>query len=429
MIGRLKALAAGCAALITVAGCSLFHPVPKEAPPVARTLPPPKPELPTPKATHEFELQPDSDIVGYVQRTTIGKDDTLPDIARRFDVGYEEMVTANPGVDPWLPGVGREVVVPTQFILPTAPHEGVVVNVAEMRIYYYPPHKKDEPQIVYTHPIGIGRVGWKTPEGTTKIVSRKKDPVWVVPKSVRDEHAEDGEKLPAQVPAGPDNPLGQYMFRLGWPSYLIHGTNKPYGVGMRSSHGCMRLYPEDIAVFFDLIPIGTKVTVVNQPYLFGWRDGVLYLQAYAVMEDDKRQLGKDSDWNKDGKRLLSKMLNPKLSAKISQHASEIDWNRVSELAHAPRAVPVPITGGLDGVDAIVASSLLVENTLPIGSNWDGKSGLLVDEKTFNELVGGQVKPPPITPVPPGVATPLGAPTPNGPPITRNQALTLKDGHP
>jgi hypothetical protein len=141
-----------------------------------------------------------------------------------------------------------------------------------------------------------------------------------------------------------------------------------------------------------------------------------------VMEDDTRKLGKDSDWNKDSKRLLSKMLNPKLSAKISQHASEIDWDRVSELAHAPRAVPVPITGGLDGVDAIVASSLLVENTLPIGSNWDGQSGLLVDEKTFNDLVGGQVKPPPITPGSPGGATPVGAPTPNGIPITQNQAL-------
>jgi L,D-transpeptidase ErfK/SrfK len=416
MIGRSKALAAGCAAVFVVTGCSLFHPVPKEAPPVAKALPPPKPQLPAPTATHKFEVVPDSDIVGYVQRTTIGKEDTLPDIARRFDVGYEEMVTANPGVDPWLPGVGKEVIVPTQFILPAAPHEGVVVNVAEMRIYYYPPHKKGEPQVVYTHPIGIGKVGWKTPEGTTKIVSRQKDPVWVVPKSVRDEHAEDGEKLPAQVPAGPDNPLGQYMFRLGWPSYLIHGTNKPYGVGMRSSHGCMRLYPEDIAVFFDLIPIGTKVTVVNQPYLFGWRDGVLYLQAYEVMEDDSR------NWSKDRKRLLAKMLNPKLSAKISEHSNEIDWDRVGELAHSPRAIPVPITGGLNGVDAIVGSSLLVENTLPTGSNWDGQSGLLVDEKTFNDLVGGRDKPEPVMGQP--VETPSSA-APAATSSTKNPTSTTR----
>jgi L,D-transpeptidase ErfK/SrfK len=375
----------GCA----MAGCSLFKSAPV-APPAAKVVAPPVPELPKPTATHRFDIDASTEIVGYVQKTVIGKEDTLPDIARRFDVGYEEILLANPGVDPWLPGIGREVVVPTQFVLPAAPHEGVVVNVAAMRIFYYPPHKKGEPQVVYTHPIGIGRVGWKTPEGTTKIVSRQKDPVWVVPKSVRNEHAEDGEMLPAMVPAGPDNPLGQYMFRLGWPSYLIHGTNKPYGVGMRSSHGCMRLYPEDIAVFFDLIPLGTKVTVVNQPYVFGSRDGTMYLQAYSVMEDDSR------DWNKNRKRLLANLLNPKQRQKVSDHDNDIDWQRIGDLAHAPRAVPVPVTGDHEGIDVITAQSLLVQNTLPAGSNWDGKTGLLVDEKTFNELVGGQAKAPPVS---------------------------------
>ena len=314
------------------------------------------------------------------------------------------LLLANPGVDPWLPGVGREVVVPTEFVLPAAPHEGVVVNVAAMRIYYYPPHKKGEPQIVYTHPIGIGRVGWKTPEGTTRIVSREKDPKWVVPESVRKEHAEDGDMLPAVVPAGPDNPLGQYAFHLGWPSYLIHGTNKPYGVGMRSSHGCMRLYPEDIAVFFDMIPIGTKVTVVNQPYLFGWRDGTLYLQAYAVMEDDSR------DWNKNRKRLLSNLMNPKQRAKIGDRIEgadkDIDWQRVGDLAHGARAIPVPVSGGHEGLDDVLAKSVLVENTLPEGSNWDGKSGLLVDEKTFNEMVTGKSEAPPAEPA--GAASPAGS---------------------
>jgi L,D-transpeptidase ErfK/SrfK len=374
----------GCA----LAGCSLFQKTPV-APPTPKFVPPVVIELPKPTATHKFELDAGgSDIVGYVQRTTIGKEDTLPDIARRFDVGYEELLLANPGVDPWLPGVGREVVVPTQFILPAAPHEGVVVNVAAMRIFYYPPHKKGEPQIVYTHPIGIGKVGWKTPEGTTKIVSRQKDPVWVVPKSVRDEHLENGDKLPAVVPAGPDNPLGAYEFRLSWPSYLIHGTNKPYGVGMRSSHGCMRLYPEDIAVFFDLIPIGTKVTIVNQPYLFGWRDGTLYLQAYAVMEDDSR------DWSKNPKRLQAILLSPKLRHRVSDHESEIDWQRVGDMAHAPRAIPVPVTGDPVGTDEVIAHALLVQNILPEGSNWDGTSGLLVDEKTYNELLGDREKPAP-----------------------------------
>jgi len=372
------------------AGCSLIHRPPPPPPPAAKVVAA-APQLPMPTATHKFQIEPgNSEVVGYLQKTIIGADDTLPDIARRFDVGYEEILLANPGVDPWLPGVGREVVVPTQFVLPAAVHEGVVVNVAAMRIYYYPPHKKGEPQLVYTHPIGIGKVGWKTPEGATTIVGRQKDPVWVVPKSVRDEHAQDGEILPDKVPAGPDNPLGQYMFRLGWPSYLIHGTNKPYGVGMRSSHGCIRLYPEDIAVFFDLIPIGTKVTVVNQPYLFGWRDGTLFLQAYAVLEDDSRDLLKNR------KRLLEQLLNPKLRPRIAALDKDIDWQRVQDLAHKPRAVPVPVTGGMPGVEAIVAYSQLVQNTVPAGSNWDGKSGLLIDENSFRQLLGDRESAPPAT---------------------------------
>ena len=372
-------------AVFVLGGCSLFRkPEPVAPPPPS---PPPAPALPTPEATHKFVLANDGDeVVGYVQKTVVGKDDTLPDIARRFDVGYEEILLANPGVDPWLPGAGREVVVPTRFVLPAAPHEGLVVNVAAMRIFYFPPHKKGEKQTVITHPIGIGKVGWKTPEGTTKIVSRQKDPVWVVPKSVRDEHAQDGDILPAKVAAGPDNPLGRHMFRLGWPSYLMHGTNKPYGVGMRSSHGCLRLYPEDIAVLFDLIPIGTKVTVVNQPYLFGWHDGKLYLQAYAVMEDDKR------DWSKSRKRLLDRLLAPKLRKRISDHDQEIDWDEVGELAHAPRGVPVPVTGERNGMDAVLAEARKVDDRLPTGSNWDGKSELLVDQKTFNELLGESTKP-------------------------------------
>ena len=378
---------------LCAAGCSMFQPSAPPPPPPAAPVAPPTPVVLKPTATHRFELTPeDGDLVGYVQKVTVGKDDTMPDIARRFDVGYEEILLANPGVDPWLPGPGREVIVPTQFVLPAAPHEGVVVNVAAMRIFYYPPHKKGEPQVVYTHPLGIGRVGWKTPEGTTRIVAREKDPVWVVPESVRKEHAEDGDMLPAVVKAGPDNPLGEYAFRLSWPSYLIHGTNKPYGVGMRSSHGCMRLYPEDIAVFYELIPIGTKVTVVNQPYAFGWRDGTLYMQAYAVMEDDSR------NWDKNRKRLLANLMNPKQRQKIGQRIegadNDVDWQRVGDLAHTPRAVPVPVTGNEPGIDTVLESSLLVENTLPEGSNWDGKTGLLVDEKTFNDLVNGKSQAPP-----------------------------------
>jgi L,D-transpeptidase ErfK/SrfK len=382
------------AVALALTACSLTRKPPPPPAPVAKSAVP-APQLPKPTAMHRFELDPpDTEVVGAVQRTVIGPEDTLPDVARRFDVGYEEMLLANPGVDPWLPGVGREVVVPTQFVLPAAPHEGVVVNVAAMRIFYYPPHKKGQPQLVYTHPIGIGKVGWKTPEGTTKIVSRQKDPVWIVPKSVRDEHAEDGEVLPDKVPAGPDNPLGAYEFRLGWPSYLIHGTNKPYGVGMRSSHGCIRLYPEDIAVLYDLIPIGTKVTVVNQPYVFGWRDGRLYLQAYAALEDDGREK------NLNRKLLLTKLAGPTARPRLLQHERDIDWQRVLDLAQKPRGVPVVVTSGAPGLDAVLAGSRLVQNTVPTGSNWDGKTGLLIDEGTFRALLDGRnPAPPPVEPAP------------------------------
>ena len=174
-------------------------------------------------------------------------EDTLPDIARRFNLGYEEIARANPGVDPWVPGEGREIVLPTQFVLPAAPREGLVINLAQLRVFYFPKVKEGEPQTVITHPIGIGKVGWQTPEGTTKVTGKRKNPTWFPPASVRKEHKEAGDPLPSKVPPGPDNPLGAHMMTLGWPSYLIHGTNKPYGVGLRSSHGCIRFYPEDIA--------------------------------------------------------------------------------------------------------------------------------------------------------------------------------------
>ena len=242
------------------------------------------------QASHRFTLAGGDSVVGSVVVTLAADDDTLPDIARRFDVGYEEIVRANPGVDPWLPGRGREIVVPTAFVLPDAPMEGVVVNIAAMRLYYFPPVAKGSPRVVITHPIGIGKVGWKTPEGTTRIVAKQRDPVWIPPDSVRKEHLENGDPLPARVPAGPDNPLGAHLFRLSWPTYLIHGTNKPYGVGMRSSHGCLRLYPEDIRALFDTIPVGTKVQVVNQATVLGWRGGVAYVQAFGRFEDDRKAL-------------------------------------------------------------------------------------------------------------------------------------------
>ncbi len=325
-------------------------------------------------------MTPGQDVVGIVQVVTVGKDDTLTDIARRFNVGYEEILRANPKVDPWLPGAGREVVLPTQYVLPNAPYTGVVINIAAMRIFYFPPVKRGERPVVFTHPIGIGKVGWRTPEGVTKIVRREKDPTWRVPVSVRKEHQEYGEDLEPVIGPGPDNPLGKYAFYLQWPSYLIHGTNKPAGVGLRSSHGCIRLYPEDIEQFFNMIPLGTQVRVVNQPFVFGWQDGELYMQPFGVLEDDTR------DWNKAQRKLLSKSLAATLQQQLKSHQQSINWELVSSLARAPRGVPVPVSSTDASLEQVLAAAPRVQNVLPEGSTWDGTSDLPMDQASFNQII-------------------------------------------
>jgi L,D-transpeptidase ErfK/SrfK len=343
--------------------------------------PPPVPELPMPVPTSKFEITPDQDVIGTLQITKTTKEDTLTDVARRFNVGYEEIVRANPKVDPWIPGEGTQVVVPTQFVLPNAPREGIVINVPQMRIFYFPPAKKGEPKLVYTHPIGIGRVGWATPQGTTKVVRRQKDPTWRPTASIIKEHKEErGEDLPRVVGPGPDNPLGRFAFYLGWPSYMIHGTNKPAGVGLRSSHGCIRLYPEDIEELFNMVPLGTKVTVVNQPFVFGFQNDKLYLQAFDVLEDDTR------DWQKAQKKLVSKSIGADIQKELKKRNEQVSWDLVAMVGKDPRGIPLVISEGGDNLDQVIASATLVQNVVPPGASWDGKTDLPVDEATFKEML-------------------------------------------
>ena len=236
-------------------------------------------------AAAEFPLPPPPDnLIGSLGYTDARYEDTLIDIARRHDIGYDQIRLANPKVDPWLPGAGTPVLIPGETILPDAPRQGIVINLAAMRLFYYPEGKNGK--VVVSYPLGIGREGWRTPLGKTQVTGKVKDPTWTPPASIRAEHAEKNEILPDVVPAGPQNPLGQYALRLGWPGYLIHGTDKPWGVGMRVSHGCIRLYPEDIATLFAAVPAGTPVTVVNQPWLWGRRGDHVYLQIYPVLDDD-----------------------------------------------------------------------------------------------------------------------------------------------
>ena len=381
-LSQIRAASAVCLCAFVTA-CSLFHGVKHEAPPPP-PAPPPAPVEPQPVATQRFEVAPDDDVIGVVQIVKTSKEDTLTDIARRFNVGYEEILRANPKVDPWLPGADRAIVVPTQFVIPNAPRTGIVINIAAMRLFYFPPHKKDEPQVVITHPIGIGKMGWATPEGVTKIVRRQADPTWRVPASVIKEHREErGEELEKVIGPGPDNPLGKFAFYLQWPSYLIHGTNKPAGVGLRSSHGCIRLYPEDIAQLYDSVPIGTQVRVVNQPFEFGWHEGQLYLQPYDVLEDDSRNW---KNWEKSPRTRLSKAITPSQLKALKTHSEQVNWDLVASLSHEPRGVPVPVTLADGSIDKVLAAVATVQNRVPDGSTWDGKTDLPMDEGTFRQMM-------------------------------------------
>ncbi len=242
-----------------------------------------------PAAAGEFALPPeDSDVIGETVTTQAEGKDTLIDVARRHGLGYEEITNANPGVDAWLPGAGTVVVVPKQRLLPRAPRAGIVINLPEHRLYYFPPKAAGKQPVVWTFPISIGKMDWNTPLGTTRIVSKVKDSPWIPPKSVREEHAKRGDILPAVVPAGPDNPMGRYKMALGIPggAYLIHGTNRPAGVGMQVTHGCMRLYPEDIEALYGMVQVGTPVTIVNQPYKWGWQDGELLIEVHPPLQED-----------------------------------------------------------------------------------------------------------------------------------------------
>jgi L,D-transpeptidase ErfK/SrfK len=250
--------------------------------------------LATPVQADTFILPPaDVDVVGSVQTISASSEDTLLDIARRYDLGQNEILLANPDVDRWLPADGSQVVLPNRFILPDAERTGLVLNLPEMRLYYFPKPKPGETPVVITHPVSVGRMDWETPLGITRIVSKQIDPEWRPPKSIKEEHEQDGEPLPDVIRAGPDNPLGRYAMRLGIPGYLIHSTNKPYGVGMRVTHGCIRMYPEDIEKVFDDIPVGTPVRIVNQPIKLGWLADSLFIELHPPLEEDE---GKYTDY-------------------------------------------------------------------------------------------------------------------------------------
>lgn len=295
--------------------------------------------LSTPLAALELPLPPPGeDVVGQVQVIKAKYEDTFADIGQANDIGYLEMVAANPGVDPWLPGGGTEVLLPTRYILPPGPREGIVINLAEYRMYYFP---KDQ-NVVHTFPLGIGREGWGSPIAETRITGKIKDPAWYPPKSIREEHAADGDPLPTVVPAGPDNPLGPFKFTLGLSGYLIHGSNKKFGIGMRVSHGCFRMLNHNVLQLASMVPVGTTVRIINEPYKFGISGDKVYLEAHAPLEDDES--AKSSVVDKHA-ALVDELL--KRNDLLGQR--RLDWEIVREVVAAEDGLPVEISGTDSGL--------------------------------------------------------------------------------
>ena len=271
---------------------------------------------------------PSPDLVGKLSFRDTTKDDTLIDLAPALGVGYTELLAANPGIDPWLPGETR-LAVPGARILPSGKREGIVVNLGDLHLYWF---AKGAPPRAF--PIGIAKDGYSTPIGVTSVKAKREKPPWVPGESAHRDHPE----LPAVIPPGPDNPLGEYALYLGWPSYLIHGTNDARGVGRHSSRGCIRLYPADIAELFAEVPIGTPVRVVHEPVKLGWVGGELFLEVNPG-EDESLELDETGKIAAPAKLDLRALV---LRA-AGKQAARIDWQMVEKAAQRRIGIPAQIT--------------------------------------------------------------------------------------
>jgi L,D-transpeptidase ErfK/SrfK len=275
---------------------------------------------------NEFSVAQDDDVIGRLAFISLEKGDTLPDIARHFSLGLNEVGAANPGVDIWVPEAGERVMLPLSFILPDAPRKGIVINLAAMRLFQF--KGNNEPLTVSTYPVGVGTEERPSPTGLMRVERKVCRPTWHVPASIAKDHREKGDPLPAKVLPGPQNPLGEYALYLSAPSYLIHGTNKPASVGLNATNGCMRLYPEDVKRLYENTPVNTSVSIVNQPYLLGQSNGVLYMEVHTSTDDlDTAEFDK----------FYAKLKNIE-----KKSGRKLDWSKVKKVLAEARGIPVAI---------------------------------------------------------------------------------------
>jgi L,D-transpeptidase ErfK/SrfK len=270
-----------------------------------------------------------SDLMGVPTRYRVGGQETFVALMARYDVGYTELAAANPGVDPWVPKAGTTLDIPTAHLMPRGPRRGIVINLADQRLYWFP----KPPTPPQSFPIGIGREGWTTPLGPTYVAGKRRNPVWTPPASIRAERP----SLPATVAPGPDNPLGAFALDLGWDSYVIHGTNRPGGIGRRVSHGCIRLANDDIARLFATVAVDTPVFIVDEPAKIGWHDGDLWLEVHPDQRqaDELEEAGRFTPAPVPG-------LGTRILSAVGDRRFQIDWATVTRAVAERRGVPVRI---------------------------------------------------------------------------------------
>jgi L,D-transpeptidase ErfK/SrfK len=294
---------------------------------------------------NDFLVAKEDDVIGRLVVIRLKKGDTLPDIARHFSLGINGVSAANPGIDIWVPEAGERIVLPLSFILPDALRKGIVINLASMRLFHFKGDGKLS--AVSTYPIGVGTTERPSPTGQMYVERKVIRPTWYVPASIAEDHRKKGDPLPAKVPPGALNPLGEHALYLSKSGYLIHGTNKPSSIGLRATNGCIRLYPEDIKRLFESTPVNTPVCIVNQPYLVGQRDGVVYMEVHTPFEDSGTV---------ELEKIYAKLRNIE-----KKSGRTLDWKKVKEVVAEARGIPVPIFEIRQGSERGIAETVEVKH--------------------------------------------------------------------